>query len=101
MLGQKGVRKTGGFAAEDKHVTARKARSEIRLLGFLREQPESLVGQGGLEFCPIIDDLPRKSFPVIEPRSAQVIIIDPKTEWPHKPQFRAHRDARSPDAAGI
>jgi hypothetical protein len=60
-----------------------------------------LRGEVGEEFLPVVNDLPLKVLPIVEPGPTQIVIIDAKPQGPHQPQLGSHRDARAADAPRV
>ena len=65
---------------------------------FLVKSQRPARRQRGLQFVPVVDDLPFEMFPIVEPGSAQVVVVDaearaagPATAWPRRPRTCGRR----------
>src|SRR3954471_10236466 len=75
---QECVRQAGRLTAKYEDITRLIRRAEIRAFCLLSEQPELVLTKRLLQVIPVIDDLPYKVLPIIEPGSAEIVVINTK-----------------------
>jgi len=92
---------TGRFASKDKYVTNVKVNVPEGAFGKSREKIERTHRQLSPQLLPIHGITNLQMLPIVKPRTAQALIIKPKSSRPNNPQFSPDRDTRTADVSRV
>ena len=73
----------------------------VKGCGFLGEVPVVFLWKYLAEFPPVIDGSPVQVFPVIEPRAAELFLIDAESEWADQPEVSSRGEAAPSDVPRV